>query len=136
MDVRYELVQGVDVGAVVGWVGDPEWLFIEDYNPSNYAREDKKMLEAMGRLHVSYPPGDHAVYVDNAGANTLIPAAVLRIFKVDRFPVSTHHNDLVSAGKIALLGMLKSKDTGLRELLSTVVRDELNGLPWAVMQHA
>lgn len=140
IDVTYAVINGVNVEAVLHWVEaqpQPYSLFIEDYNPSNYAREDKKMSEALGRLKAAYPPADNPIvrYVDNAGINTLIPVPVQRIFGVAKFPVTTHHNDLVSAGKIALLGMLQDKEGTLRNLISNVVLHELKKHPWTVMQH-
>ncbi len=140
IDVHYAVINGTDVNDVGDFV-DPHHmapLFIEDYNPSNYAREDKKMSEALGRLKATFAPMDDPIvrYLDNAGINTLIPVAVQQLFGVHKFPISTHHNDLNSAGKIALLGMLKDKDAGLRDLISLVVVDAIAGVPWAVMQHA
>lgn len=135
--VYHEVIKGVDVDQVKDWVATPHALFIEDYNPGNYQQEDKKMSEALGRLKHVFPPGELARYVDNAGINTLIPKTVLAVFGVDVFPVPTHHNDLVSAGKIALLGMLQDKDSlGYRELISRIVWDRLIGQPWTVNKHA
>ncbi len=141
IDVYYALINGVDVNDVGDWVdGFQGPMFIEDYNPGNYGREDKKMSEALGRLKMTFEPMEDPIvkYVDNAGINTLITPALLRVFGVASFPVSTHHNDLVSAAKIALLGMLQDKDAGLRELVSSVIRDELwgPGHSWFVTQHA
>lgn len=143
IDVRYELVQGVDVAKVREWTeGQPKAaaIFIEDYNPSNYGKTDKKMSEALGRLKAEFPPADHPYvvrYVDNAGINTLIPVMVQKVFGVHKFPVTTHHNDLNSAGKIALLGMLQDKSQhSLRLLISRVVQDELHNRAWAVTLHA
>lgn len=142
IDVNYKLINGVDTGRVRDWVDQQPKaaaIFIEDYNPGNFGRTDKKMSEAVGRLKAEFPESDGPYivkYVDNAGINTLIPRAVLGAFGVAHFKVVTHHNDLVSAGKIALLGMLQDKSQNtFRVLLSTVVRDELRGKPWAVMVH-
>lgn len=139
IDIRFEIINGVDISKTQYWVNKQglDALFIEDYNPGNYTREDKKMSEALGRLKSAFIPTDDPIvrYVDNAGINTLIPIAVLRCFGVDKFPVSTNHNDLVSAAKIALLGMLKDK-SGLRLLVSRVVRDHLTNRAWKVTLHA
>lgn len=138
--VTYQVINGVDVKDVCAWLDSlpaVDAVFIEDYNPGNYGREDKRMSEALGRLKAALPPDNVVRYVDNAGINTLVPFAVRQVFGVDKFPVSTHHNDLVSAGKIALLGMLQDKeDTGLRQLVSRVVRDHLKNQSWSVVQHA
>lgn len=137
--VRDKTYKTVDVIAAARWVDQRifDALFTEDYNPGNYAREDKKMSESLGRMKVQFPPSDDPIvrYVDNAGINTLIPVEVQKLWGVHKFPVSTHHNDLNSAGKIALLGMLQDKGGVLRELLSRPVRDQLNGNPWVVNQH-
>lgn len=140
IDVTCLVINSVDVRQVRDFVeGWPDAsLFIEDYNPSNYAREDKLMSEALGRLKAEFPPSDNPIvkYVDNAGVNTIIPTEVQKLFGVHRFPVSTHHNDLNSAGKIALLGMVQDKNGVLRNLVSTVIKDSLIGFPWKVVQHA
>lgn len=135
--IHHEVVAGTDVSKVREWVdthdtGGP--LFVEDYNPGNFVRENKAMSEALGRLKAEFPPSVDPVveYVDNAGIDTLLPLAVLQVFKVDIFATPTHHNDLRSAGKIALRGMLKDKEHGWRQLVSDVVRAELDGDPWAV----
>lgn len=141
IDIDYEVVNGVDVSDVCDWVNQFPLgpLFVEDYNPSNYAREDKKMSEALGRLKMVYPPSDDPIvkYIDNAGINTMIPVLVQKCFGIYKFPITTHHNDLNSAGKIALLGMLQDKGPVLRELVSRVVKDELwgPGHAWSVTQH-
>ena len=143
--VVHAVLSGVDVGEVLSWVADvcdtfraptdQRFVFIEDYNPGNFVRENKKMSEALGRLKVAMPASEETPvvrYVDNAGVNTLIPPSVQKVFRVDSFTTPTHHNDLVSAGKIALLGMLKDKDYGLRGMLSLVVRDHLAHNYWDV----
>lgn len=139
IDVSYRIIRGTSVQDVRTFVcaRPVTALFIEDYNPSNYAREDKKMSEALGRLKAEFPPSDDPIvrYIDNAGVNTLIPVEVQKLFGVHKFPVSTHHNDLNSAGKIALLGMLKDNGGVLRPLVSQVVQDALDGAPWAVKVH-
>lgn len=148
IDVAHAVIGGVNVDDVLDWVDamcdtfkvstDQRFVFIEDYNPGNFVRENKKMSEALGRLKGAMPASEEAPvvrYVDNAGVNTLIPPHVQKIFKVDSFTTPTHHNDLVSAGKIALLGMLKDKDYGLREMLSLIVRDYLNRNDWGVTHY-
>lgn len=139
IDVSYLLINDVDPEAVRDWVDEqpkPAAIFIEDYNPGNFGKTDKRMSESLGKLKAEFPPADHPYivkYVDNAGVNTLVPAKLLETFGVARFPVATHHNDLVSAAKIALLGMMQDKSQhSLRLLVSQVVLDELRGNPWDV----
>jgi len=141
LDVDFAVINGVDVHEVRAWIEDltrPAAIFIEDYNPGNFGRVSKRMSEALGRLKAEFPPRPddappHFIvkYVDNAGINTLVPVAVQKSFGVAKFPVATHHNDLVSAGKIAILGMMQDKSQhSLRLLASRVVADELRGHPW------
>lgn len=141
IEVNFAVITGVDVSKVMHWINQqrmPDAVFVEDYTPSNYAREDKMMSEALGRLKYELPPRMDPIvkYVDNAGVNTLVPVEVQKLFGVHRFPVTTHHNDLNSAGKVALLGMSQDKGGVLRGLASTVVRDALIGQPWVVTVHA
>lgn len=139
IDVRYRVVNGVDEDEIQDWLDTHRGpIFIEDYNPGNYGREDKRMSEALGRLKAMFPPSDDPLvkYVDNAGINTLLPLPVLKVYGVHKFLTATHHNDLVSAAKIALLGLLQGKDLELRRLVSQPVLDHLEGNPWDVTQHA
>lgn len=145
IDVSIELINGTDVELVRGWIDrqfKPTAIFIEDYNPGNFGRTNKRMSEAIGRLKAEFVEGEAegtslVKYVDNAGINTLVPVAVQKCFGVAKFPVTTHHNDLVSAGKIAILGMMQDKSQrDLRDLASRVVGAELRGEPWDVIVHA
>jgi hypothetical protein len=143
IEVNYGLLTGVDLSTINWWIDkQPKAaaIFIEDYNPGNFGKTDKDMVEAMGKLKAELPPADHphlVKYVDNAGINTLVPRAVLLLFGVNKFDVKQHHNDLVSAGKIAILGMMQDKSQhSLRLLASQVVADAIRGKPWNVMVHA
>lgn len=143
--VDYAIINGVVANEVRAWIEDltrPAAIFIEDYNPGNFGKTSKRMSEALGRLKAEFPPSDGPTivkYVDNAGINTLIPIAVQKALGVHKFNVSTHHNDLNSAGKIAALGMLQDKSQhNLRLLLSRVIKDELwgPGHAWQVILNA
>lgn len=135
--IHHKVISGVDASKVREWVDSHTAgpVFIEDYNPGNYVREDKKMSEALGRLKEEFPPSEDPIvrYVDNAGINTLIPRPVLEAFKCYAFSTRTHHNDLVSAAKIALLGAIKDNSPGLelREIVSNVVLSD-GKWPWRV----
>lgn len=142
LDVHYAVINGTEPVEVRAWIEDqvkPGAIYIEDYNPGNYQREDKKMSEALGRLKAEFPPADSPYivkYVDNAGINTLIPVAVQKLYGIHKFNVATHHNDLNSAGKIALLGMLQDKSgNDFRGLVSWLVQADLAGRPWTVTVH-
>jgi hypothetical protein len=55
---------------------------------------------------------------------------LMELVGVWSFTTSTHHQDLRSAARIALLGMLKHAVTN--ELLADIVADHLKGTTWQV----
>jgi UDP-glucose 6-dehydrogenase len=68
--------------------------------------------------------------LDNTGVKTLIRRRLMELLGVWRFATPTNHDDLRSAARIALLGMLK--DEQHNKLLADVVRDHLAGETWEV----
>jgi hypothetical protein len=55
---------------------------------------------------------------------------VLEALGAWKFQTTTHHQDLRSAAKIAVLGMMKQEHTNL--LLAAIIRDHIDGRPWKV----
>lgn len=54
----------------------------------------------------------------------------MNLLGVWKFSTVTHHQDLRSAARIALFGMLKNEETN--RLLADVVADHLKGSDWDV----
>ena len=107
----------------------PDDIYIEDYSTRKNFNNDSAMELAVVQLKQAMP---EAKLIDNAGVATLVTPATMQVFGVWHFQTPTHHQDLRSAARIALLGMLKNQ-TGQRELLSLVVKNYLDGNDWDVV---
>lgn len=128
----HKVFSGVDADQIaeVARNCDPTSIYIEDYDMRNNFNTDKRMAGAVERLKNAMP---EAKLVNNAGVATLVPPSVMTLFGVWRFSTPTNHQDLRSAARIALLGMLKNK-AGQREAMSQVVAAHLNGNTWDVKE--
>lgn len=102
----------------------PTSIYIEDYNPRQNFNNDVRMVQAVGSLRQAMPGSK---VVDNAGSTTLVTRDLMTLLDVWNFSTPTHHQDLRSAARIALFGMIKNKD-GQREFLSEFVLLHLNGV--------
>jgi hypothetical protein len=71
-----------------------------------------------------------ATVVLNTGVKKIVKRPLMELLGVWSFATGTHHQDLRSAARIALYGMLKHEP--LNRLLSDVVRDHLRGEDWDV----
>ncbi len=129
----FYVVDGPDTGEVKGWVdmvhpGVPKSVFIEKYVPRQRLNTDERMVKAEAAFRLALP---NAVLVRNTGAKKIVSPQVMDMLNIWSFGVSTHHQDLRSAARILLYGMMK--DQRLNELLADTVRDWLDGRPWTVV---
>lgn len=108
----------------------PDSIYIEDYNPRQNFNNDVRMVQAVGSLRQAMP---RATVVDNAASTTLVTRDLMELLGVWNFNTPTHHQDLRSAARIALFGMLKNKD-GQREFLSDLVHMYLKGRKFDVQR--
>lgn len=104
-------------------------VFVEDYRPrGNVYGTDAKMRDAVARLKQTMPK---AKLLDNTGVKKVVTQDLMELLGVWKFSTPTHHQDLRSAARIALYGMLK--DNNWNQLLSDIVRAKLDGGPWKVV---
>jgi hypothetical protein len=68
--------------------------------------------------------------LDNTGVKKIVKPSVLQVLGAWDFATPTHHQDLRSAARIAVLGMMK--DQTMNTLLADVVRDHIDGKPWTI----
>lgn len=131
IQLDHAVINGTDIDRIVDWVhmlGLPRpSVFIEDYRPRHNLAPDQTMVNAVGRLRRELV---NAQALPNTGVKRVIPAELMRVLDVYDWPQSTHHQDLRSAARIALLGMVKDPD--LNRVLSATVRDHLAGNAWKV----
>ncbi len=127
-------IPGPDANAVRLWVNALGTLdarprvFIEQYIPRQRLNTDRRMVEAEANFRASLPK---ATFVRNTGVKKIVTSDLMQMLNVWLFNTPTHHQDLRSAARIMLYGMMK--DNGLNRLLSDVVRDAVNGDPWDVL---
>ena len=129
---EHKVISGTDVDLVKDWVSDVSWveaeyIFIEQYRPRLKLDSDVRMVQAEAELKKALPT---AKVLPNMGIKKVIPQTLMEVFDVWSWPTPTHHQDLRSAARIALLGMVK--EPRLNRIMADVVRDHLEGRPWSV----
>jgi hypothetical protein len=132
ISVEHGVIAGTNAQAVKDWVFHPskpatKHIFIEAYRPRMKLDSDKRMVEMEQELRKVLPD---AKVLPNMGIKRVIPQSLMEVFGVWSWPTVTHHQDLRSAARIALLGMVK--EPRLNAIMADVVRDHLEGRPWNV----
>jgi hypothetical protein len=129
--LMHEVVTGLDSAAVAAWVKDSyppaPHVFIEAYRPRHNLSPDTRMVAGVAELKQALPG---SIALPNTGVTRVVPTQLMALLGVWDWPQSTHHQDLRSAARIALLGMMK--DATLNRVLSATVRDHLAGRTWEV----
>lgn len=130
--VDHKVVAGPDSTAVRDWArgpqpyGVPPTIYIEDYQPRHHYTPDLEMVKAVSVMRKEAA----GIVLMNTGVKKVVRRQLMELVGVWSFPTVTHHQDLRSAARIALLGMLKHAVTN--ELLADVVADHLKGHTWQV----
>jgi hypothetical protein len=101
-------------------------VFIEKYRPRSGFSTNEKMMEANGNFRREL----HGRLLPNTGVNQVVGKPLLQLLDLWTFGRSTHHDDLRSAARIAVLGMLL--DPLMNHLLYTFITDNLEGRHWNV----
>ena len=100
-------------------------VFIEAYKPRSHFQNDAKMGEAITLMRKRIPNAQTLV---NTGVKQQVKPDLMKALGVWRFRQTTHHQDLRSAARIALYGMMKEEHWN--KLLSDFIRDHIDGKPW------
>ena len=106
--------------------GHDPYIFIEDYNPRSAFNTDKRM----GDLVRDMKAGLGGTLLLNTGVKKVVRRELMEVLGVWKFSTPTHHQDLRSAARIALYGMLKNDD--LNAVVTSVLVDHINEQPWYV----
>ena len=104
-------------------------VFIEAYRPRSHFNTDAAMVKAVNDFKSALP---HAKVLDNTGVTKVVTNQMLRALELWRFTKATNHQDLRSAARIAILGMLKSEDTN--KIVFQYMDAYLNETPWKVFR--
>lgn len=124
--VQSHVIDGPDVHAVRAVLDPGAVIFIEGYRPRSNFSTDQRMVSAVTDFRRSL----NGTVLQNMGVKKIVKSPLMELLHVWKFDQVTHHQDLRSAARIALLGMLK--DDHLNQLLTTVVADHLSGEDWHV----
>lgn len=130
--VEHAAIVGPDALAVRDWArgpttyGVPPQIYIEDYRPRHHYAPDMQMVAAVSMMRKEAA----GTLLTNTGVRKVVRRQLMELVGVWSFTTTTHHQDLRSAARIGLLGMLKHAVTN--ELLADVVRDHLLGQTWQV----
>lgn len=131
IEVDHEAVAGPDAVRVSQFFGGTRpAIFIEGYRPRSHLQQDKQMTQAVTDMKRALPG---SVVLQNTGVKKVIRQPLMELVGCWRFSTPTHHQDLRSAARIALLGMCKDEE--MNRLLATVVADHLDGRTWNVAAH-
>lgn len=133
IQVQHEVVLGLDADKVKTFVEQqmlqPANVFIEGYRPRSNLGTDAEMMAGVRKIAAT----TRGTVVPNTGVKKTVKRALLELLGIWSFPTSTHHQDLRSAARIAVLGMLK--DDGMNTLIADIVRDHQAKRTWRVTHH-
>jgi hypothetical protein len=128
---EFAVIDGLDAEAVEQWVHrfdvEPDLISIEQYRPRQKLAADTRMVQAEKTFREYLPKSR---FIPNTGVRRLAPRWALDIFGIGKFPQSTHHDDLGAAARILYLGAIK--DGRINPHMTRVVRDFMDGEPWAI----
>lgn len=120
------VIDGPDAAAVKAVLEPRAVVFIEGYRPRSNFSTDARMAAAVTDMRKA----TGGAVLQNMGVKKIVKSPLMEMLHVWKFDQVTHHQDLRSAARIALFGMLK--DDHLNQLLTTVVADHLSGEDWDV----
>lgn len=124
--VYSHVIDGPDVQAVKDVLDPGAVVFIEGYRARSNFSTDQRMVSAVS----DFRKGLGGTVLQNMGVKKVVKSPLMELLDVWNFNTPTHHQDLRSAARIALLGMLK--DDILNKLLTDIVADHLSGEAWDV----
>ena len=101
-------------------------IFIEWYRPRSGFSVDERMVLANNDFRSDL----HGRLLRNTGVKKVVTKELMELAHVWSFKTSTHHQDLRSAARIALLGMML--DPALNKALYIFATDNTDGRNWNV----
>lgn len=132
IDIAHEAIAGPDAVKVAKWAHAEAreckpHVFIEKYQPRSHFAGDARLVAAVAEMKAALP-GSQVLL--NTGVKKVVRKPLMELLEVWSFSTTTHHQDLRSAARIAIYGMLK--DETLNRLISDIVRDHTEGKSWHV----
>jgi hypothetical protein len=132
VDNDYIVIAGTDTVRLQQWLAGYQkipntHIFIEAYRPRSHFNTDARMTEAVNATRAALPG---SIVLLNTGVKKVVKQPLMELLGVWKFSTPTHHQDLRSAARIALLGALR--DDKLNRIIADIVRDHINGNDWCV----
>lgn len=134
--VDHRLIDGTDAPAAATAAQDmaPKPLaacdiFIEEYRPRSGFGVDQQMMVANAEFRKALG----GKLLRNMGVKKVVTKELMDLLHCWSFPTRTHHQDLRSAARIALLGMML--EPALNQVLFTYSTDTIDGRNWDVSVH-
>lgn len=126
--IAYEIVMGPNVDAVNAFLAKQDIgpTYIEGYRTRGQFSTNDRMIRAVADMKAGIP---HSKILPNTGIKKVVKPHLLRVLQLEKFPVS-NHQDLESAARIMVLGMLK--DPMHNRALAGRVTDHINGVGWTI----
>lgn len=126
--ISYQIVMGPNVDAVRDFLSKQAVgpTYIEGYRTRGQFNTNDRMIRAVADMKAGLP---HSKILANTGIKKVVKPELLRVLQLEKFPVS-NHQDLESAARIMVLGMLK--DVTQNQVLATRVTDHMNGVGWTI----
>lgn len=129
--VKHTAIAGPDAQAVRRWFDTqlfmPNAVFIEKYQPRSHFGTDPRMMQAVAEMKAALPNSEVLL---NTGVKKVVRRKLMQLLGMWQFSTTTHHQDVRSAARILLYGMLK--DELMNKLIADIVRDHLEGRTWDV----
>ena len=107
----------------------PDRVFIEGYRSRSNFAHDSKMITAVHTLKRLIPK---STALDNMGVKKIITPDLMKVLGVWTFTLQTNHQDLRSAARIALFGMVKENE--YNTLLARIITSHIHGNSWSVIK--
>ena len=130
ISVAHTAIDGCDVQDIQTYLkqyamdGPLPWtyLFVEAYRPRSHFDTDARMGAAVNDIKRM---GTNIYALDNTGVKNVVSRALLELLDSWNFSTKSNHQDVRSAARIAILGMLKNET--LNKLLAQIVFSKING---------
>lgn len=105
-------VNGLNPDKIIEWLDNygpslkMQGVFIEAYRPRSHFDTDSRMSNGVQRIKAALP---NSKIISNTGVTKVITRQTMELLDCWAFDTTTHHQDLRSAARIGLYGMVKDE---------------------------
>lgn len=121
VDISHQVIVGHDPEVVSDAVAGTDYVWIEKYRPRSHFQHDATMAKAVSEIHKAIPKSK---VLDNTGIKSIVTDRLLDLLQMRRWATPSHHDDVLSAARILLLGMMKNPE--YNKMLADIVSSRLD----------